>query len=74
MATSFSPLRYPGGKNKIYKRVVRLIEKNNYDCRTYVEPFAGGFSIGIGLLSNGIVSTAVLNDYDRHIYNSTFAA
>ncbi|AGA58891.1 site-specific DNA methylase [Thermobacillus composti KWC4] len=69
MATSFSPLRYPGGKNKIYKRVVRLIEKNNYDCRTYVEPFAGGFSIGIGLLSNGIVSTAVLNDYDRHIYN-----
>lgn len=69
MAITFSPLRYPGGKNKIYKKVVRLIEKNNLGCRTYVEPFAGGFGIGISLLSEGIVSTAVLNDFDKHIYN-----
>lgn len=69
MAITFSPLRYPGGKNKIYKKVVRLIEKNNLGCRTYVEPFAGGFGIGISLLNEGIVSTAVLNDFDKHIYN-----
>lgn len=69
MAILLSPLRYPGGKNKIYNRVVRLIEKNNFGDKTYVEPFAGGFGIGIGLLSEGIVNTAVLNDFDRHIYN-----
>lgn len=33
------------------------------------EPFAGGFGIGIALLCNNIVETAVLNDFDAHIYH-----
>jgi DNA adenine methylase len=69
MALTSSPLRYPGGKIKIYNRVVRLIEENDFCRKTYVEPFAGGFGIGINLLLNGIVHTAVLNDYDKHIFN-----
>jgi len=69
MAKSFSPLRYPGGKSKIYKKVRDLIVANGYEERTYVEPFAGGFGIGIGLLCEGVIKTAILNDYDYHIYN-----
>jgi DNA adenine methylase len=69
MALSSSPLRYPGGKIKIYDRVLKLIEANNFGNKTYVEPFAGGFGIGINLLLNGVVRTAVLNDYDKHIYH-----
>jgi DNA adenine methylase len=69
MAKSFSPLRYPGGKSKIFERVRDLIIANGYEGRTYVEPFAGGFGIGIGLLCEGVVKAAILNDYDSHIYN-----
>ncbi len=69
MARSLSPLRYPGGKSKIYEKVKNLIITNDFEGRTYVEPFAGGFGIGIGLLFEGLVQTAILNDYDSHIYH-----
>lgn len=73
MAKSLSPLRYPGGKSKIYGKVKNLIEANTLGDRTYVEPFAGGFGIGIGLLCDDIVQSAVLNDFDSHIYHFWFA-
>ncbi len=69
MAKSLSPLRYPGGKSKIYDKVKNLIEKNMLGNRTYIEPFAGGFGIGVGLLCDNIVQSAVLNDIDTHIYH-----
>ncbi|MCL5048255.1 MAG: DNA adenine methylase [Firmicutes bacterium] len=69
MAKSLSPLRYPGGKSKIYEKVRNLIVANGYESRTYVEPFAGGFGIGISLLCEDVVKAAILNDYDPHIYH-----
>jgi len=69
MAKSLSPLRYPGGKSKIYDKVKNLIISNGYGNRMYVEPFAGGFGIGIGLLCEGVVPSALLNDFDSHIYH-----
>jgi len=69
MAKSLSPLRYPGGKSKIYEKVKTLIMSNGYNDRVYVEPFAGGFGIGIGLLCENIVPSAILNDIDTHIYH-----
>lgn len=69
MAKSLSPLRYPGGKSKIYHKVKHLIETNSLGDRTYVEPFAGGFGIGIGLLCDNIVQSVILNDFDVHIYH-----
>lgn len=69
MAKSFSPLRYPGGKSKIYEKVKNLILANGFDNRMYVEPFAGGFGIGIGLLCENVVPSVILNDFDSHIYH-----
>lgn len=69
MAKSLSPLRYPGGKSKIYEKVKNLIIINGFDNRVYVEPFAGGFGIGIGLLYENIVPSVILNDFDVHIYH-----
>lgn len=63
-----TPLRYPGGKGKMYKQVKQIILGNDLQDKTYVEPFAGGFGIGIKLLSNGEVTKAIINDYDYHIY------
>jgi DNA adenine methylase len=73
MAKTLSPLRYPGGKSKIYRKVKTLIEKNIMGKKTYIEPFAGGFGVGIGLLCDDVVQDAVLNDLDSHIYHFWFS-
>lgn len=69
MRKVLSPLRYPGGKSKIYNKVKNLIITNDYDNRIYVEPFAGGFGIGIRLLYEGVVPSVILNDLDVHIFH-----
>lgn len=61
-----SPLRYPGGKYKLYKYVAELIKKNN--CTTYIEPFCGGAAVALELLFNDIVKKVIINDYDYTIY------
>ncbi|QHE60395.1 DNA adenine methylase [Rossellomorea vietnamensis] len=61
-----SPLRYPGGKYKTYEYIKQLIIENN--CKTYIEPFAGGAAVAINLLLEGAVKKIIINDYDRSIY------
>lgn len=63
-----SPLRYPGGKGRLYKEVKQIMQEGNLLARTYVEPFAGGFGIGIRLLTNHDIERIIINDADRHIY------
>src|SRR5690606_24035756 len=36
----YSPLRYPGGKNKLAKFIAKICERNNINGH-YVEPYAG---------------------------------
>ena len=61
-----SPLRYPGGKYKLYKYVAELVKENN--CNTYIEPFCGGAAIALELLLNGEVRDIIINDYDYTIF------
>ncbi|MGB2580420.1 MAG: DNA adenine methylase, partial [Minisyncoccia bacterium] len=63
----YSPLRYPGGKNKLAKFVALVCEKNNISGH-YVEPYAGGASVALHLLINGYVKEITINDFDRSIY------
>lgn len=63
----YSPLRYPGGKNKLAKFVSQICETNNI-CGHYVEPYAGGASVALHLLMEGRVSKITINDYDRSVY------
>lgn len=69
MGMTRSPLRYPGGKSKIYKNIRKLIVANEFTDRTYVEPFVGGFGVGIALLEDNIIERAVINDLDIHLYH-----
>jgi Site-specific DNA methylase len=64
----YSPLRYPGGKTKIYKFVKKIIELNNLSNCEYIEPFAGGAGIAIALLLEGIVNYVRINDYSKSIF------
>lgn len=61
-----SPLRYPGGKHKMYKYVRELVQDNNVS--TYIEPFCGGAGLALELLINGDVNKLIINDYDYSIY------
>lgn len=64
----YSPLRYPGGKAKLYKNIKLILEKNSLRNSIYVEPFAGGAGLALNLLFKGDVHELILNDYDRSIY------
>lgn len=69
----YSPLRYPGGKNKIANFVKDIIISNNLcDC-SYMEPFAGGASVGLSLLFSELVSNIYINDIDKSIYSFWFS-
>lgn len=68
MAITDTPLRYPGGKSKLYKYTKNLIESNNLNGCTYIEAFAGGCGLAISLLINEVVHKLILNDVDLSIY------
>ncbi len=64
---NYSPLRYPGGKNKLAGFVAKICIENRINGH-YVEPYSGGASVALFLLLEGFVSKITLNDRDRSIY------
>lgn len=69
MSSVKSPLRYPGGKAKLYDFVKRILVRNDLIGGTYVEPFAGGAGLALRLLLNNDVKRIIINDLDPAIYN-----
>ena len=65
---NYSPLRYPGGKSKLYCLVKSMINKIDNKV-VYVEPFVGGGGLALSLLSNGDVDNIIINDLDKGIYS-----
>jgi DNA adenine methylase len=66
--SNVTPLRYPGGKARLFKYFHRLVSQNRlYDCK-YVEPFCGGAGLAIGLLRGSVVDSIHLNDFDRAVF------
>ena len=64
----YSPLRYPGGKRRLTSAVTQLLDANELNDVTYVEPFAGGAAIGLALLLEEYASTIHINDLSRPVY------
>ena len=62
-----SPLRYPGGKQKLTPFIAEILDSNYIDGN-YVEPYAGGGGVGIQLLVNEKVQLIHLNDKDYGVY------
>lgn len=63
----YSPLRYPGGKNKLSKFISKICLDNNINGH-YVEPYAGGASVALYLLLEKKVEKITINDFDRSVY------
>ncbi|MEZ4779109.1 MAG: DNA adenine methylase [Flavobacteriaceae bacterium] len=63
----YSPLRYPGGKNKLSAFIAKICIDNKISGH-YVEPYSGGASVALFLLMEGFVERITINDRDRSIY------
>lgn len=69
MPITYTPLRFPGGKSKIYPFIISLIDVNGLHGCTYAETFCGGAGLAMKLLLQGNVSKVVLNDFDPAIFS-----
>lgn len=69
MSSTYSPLRYPGGKSRFYEYIKEILICNDLIKETYIEPFAGGAGLALKLLLNKDVKRIVINDFDPAIYS-----
>lgn len=68
MSRFASPLRYPGGKNCIFKFVADMFCNNDMVGISYAEPYAGGSGLALRLLFEEYADRIYINDFDRSIY------
>jgi DNA adenine methylase len=68
MPTTYSPLRYPGGKTQLAPLVIEILRENNLFYGHYVEPCAGGSGLALKLLLDGYVTHIHINDIDPAIH------
>jgi Site-specific DNA methylase len=63
-----TPLRYPGGKQRLWAFVDEILAENDLVAADYVEPFAGGAGVAMELLLRGRVRRVHLNDSCVGVY------
>ncbi len=68
MPTTYTPLRYPGGKSAYANLLSNIICLNHLQNVVLVEPYAGGAGASLKLLVEQKVSRLILNDLDPAIY------
>lgn len=64
----YTPLRYPGGKRRLIGAIIQILEENALVDVEYVEPYAGGAAIGLGLLFEERASVIHINDLSRPVF------
>lgn len=69
MPFTYTPIRYPGGKSKIYSTIDAIIEANDLIGSSYAEAFCGGAGLAMQLLLKQRVSKVFLNDIDPAVYS-----
>lgn len=73
MPTTYTPLRYPGGKSQLYRFIENILVINEITDGVYVEPFSGGAGIAVQLLQKNKVEAIIINDFDPSIHAIWYA-
>src|SRR6476469_1943346 len=68
MPRYLTPLRYPGGKQRLAPFIAEILVANCATDWNYVEPYAGGAGVAIELLLRGKVGHVYLNDSSFQVY------
>jgi DNA adenine methylase len=61
-----SPVKFFGGKGTMYNEIMKYFPKSN-EYTTYIEAFAGSFSLGLKL--DPIPPIQIYNDLDQNVYS-----
>lgn len=69
MPITYTPMRYPGGKSKLFPIMDAIIEENSFSSIPYAEAYCGGAGLAIKLLLTGRVPSIILNDIDSAVYS-----
>jgi DNA adenine methylase len=64
----YTPLRYPGGKRRLYSAIEAFVEKNDLKDFEYAEPYAGGAGVALALLLEERAAKIHINDLSRPVY------
>jgi DNA adenine methylase len=68
MSRHWTPLRYPGGKQRLTPFILEVLIANDLVGGEYVEPYAGGAGVAMELLIRNYVRHVHLNDVSYPIY------
>ncbi len=63
----YSPLRYPGGKTWLIPHIRHWLQGLPSTPRLLVEPFAGGASVSLTAVMEGLVERCLMVELDRHV-------
>ena len=64
-----NPLRYPGAKSKLFDYIKDLINNENLNDHTFIEPYGGSAALTFLLLENNTIENAKINERDPLIYS-----
>jgi DNA adenine methylase len=65
--TYHSPLRYPGGKSWLAPTIVDELRRMKNAPKVFLEPFAGGASVGLAILMYSLCEHLVLVEKDQDV-------
>lgn len=62
-----SPFRYPGGKTWLRTRVIGWLRRLDLRPELFIEPFAGGASVGLAIAELGLADEVILVERDPEV-------
>lgn len=65
--STLSPFRYPGGKSGLRSKIINWIHKLGYRPQHFVEPFAGGSSVGLAVAELNLADHVTLVEIDPEV-------
>ena len=70
---TYTPLRYPGGKSKLFDFFKLILFNSCTQKANYAEPYAGGAGLALSLLFSANVASIYINDINKSIYAFWYA-
>lgn len=65
--STLSPFRYPGGKSALRSKVINWVRGLGFRVKYFVEPFAGGSSVGLAVAELDLADSVMLAELDPDV-------
>lgn len=65
--STLSPFRYPGGKSRLRTKIIKWISELGFRPTHFVEPFAGGASVGLAVAELDLADHVTLVEIDPDV-------